>query len=107
MATPSPLRFFAAWRVEATFSAVSRFDGFYTLCYICLAVLLCTNHHPATGKILLMNVSAHATLYLAFSFLPYGVGATLLYWYRKHNLQRIPISHVLRRSRSMLSHAYQ
>ena len=33
---PSHLRFFAAWRVEAPFSAVSRFDGFYTLCYLCL-----------------------------------------------------------------------
>ena len=32
--------------------------------------------HLAPGKILLMNVGAHATLYLAFSFLPYGFGAT-------------------------------
>ena len=31
---PSPLRFFAAWRVEAPFSAVSRFDGFYILRYL-------------------------------------------------------------------------
>ena len=30
------------------------------------------NYHPAPEKILLVNVSAHATLYLAFSFLPYG-----------------------------------
>ena len=93
MATSSPHRFFAAWRVEAPFSAVPRFDGFCTLCYICLAVLLCTIHHPATGKILLMNVSAHATLYLAFSFLPYGFGATNLYWfafvYAHHQHRRI------------------
>ena len=31
---PSHLRFFAAWRVEARLSAVSRFDGSYTLCSI-------------------------------------------------------------------------
>ena len=34
LAAPSPPRFFAAWRVEAPFSAVSRFDGSYTLCYL-------------------------------------------------------------------------
>ena len=34
MAALSPHRFFAAWRVEAIFSAVSRFDGFYTLRYL-------------------------------------------------------------------------
>ena len=56
-------------------------------------------HHPATGKILLMNVSAHATLYFAFSFLPYGFGATILHFCTKPNQQRILISHVLRRSR--------
>ena len=32
--TPSPPRLFASWRVEAPFSAVSRFDGFHTLCYL-------------------------------------------------------------------------
>ena len=32
MAALSPHRCSAAWRVEALFSAVSRFDGFYTLC---------------------------------------------------------------------------
>ena len=63
--------------------------------------------HLTPGKILLVSVSAHATLYLAFSFLPYGFGATIPCWCRKPYLQRIPISHVLRRSRSMLSHAYQ
>ena len=30
MAAISPPRLFAAWRVEAPFSADSRFDGFYT-----------------------------------------------------------------------------
>ena len=34
VAAPSPPRFFAAWRVEAPFSAVSRFDGSYTSCSI-------------------------------------------------------------------------
>ena len=34
MAAFSPPRLFAAWRVEAPFSAVSFFDGFCTLCYL-------------------------------------------------------------------------
>ena len=34
------------------------------------------NHHSSPGKILLMNGSAHAIHYLAFSFLPCGFGAT-------------------------------
>ena len=40
MADPSPPRFFAAWRVEAPFSAVSRFDGFYTMFYLIRGVAL-------------------------------------------------------------------
>ena len=35
---PLPPRFFAAWQVEAPFSAVSRFDGFCTLFSLGLAV---------------------------------------------------------------------
>ena len=34
------------------------------------------NHHPALGKILLMNLGAHAILYLAFSFQLCGFDAT-------------------------------
>ena len=33
-ATPSPHRFFAAWRVEAPFSAVFSFDGSYTVFHL-------------------------------------------------------------------------
>ena len=66
MAATSPPRFFAAWRVEAPFSAVSHSGGFYILCYIWLAMLPCMIHHPTPGKILLMNVNAHTTLCLAF-----------------------------------------
>ena len=40
MAAPSPPRFFAAWRVEAPFSAVSRSDGFYTVFYLIRGVAL-------------------------------------------------------------------
>ena len=36
------------------------------------------NHHLALGKTLLMNVGAHAILYLAFSFLLCGFDATNL-----------------------------
>ena len=34
MAAFSPPRLFAAWRDEAPFSPVSRFDGFYTWCHL-------------------------------------------------------------------------
>ena len=40
MAALSPLRFFAAWRVEGPFSAVSRFDGFYTVFFLTRSVAL-------------------------------------------------------------------
>ena len=58
MAALSPLRFSAAWRVEAPFSAVSRFDGFYTLCSLWLAAYSCMMQHLAPGKDILMNVGA-------------------------------------------------
>ena len=61
----------------------------------------------APGKILLMKVGHHAILYLAFSFLPCGFGATNLYWCRRPSQQRTSISHVSRRSRSLLSLAYK
>ena len=38
MAAPSPLRFFAAWRVEAPSSASSRFVGFYLTRSVALCV---------------------------------------------------------------------
>ena len=63
------------------------------------------NHHPALGKILLMNVGAHAILYLAFSFPLCGFDATNLFWYRRPSQQRISTSHVLRRSYSVMPHA--
>ena len=44
---------------------------------------LCVDHHPLSGKILLMIVVAHAILYLAFSSLLYGFDAAQLYWCRK------------------------
>ena len=41
MAAFSPPRLFAAaWRVEATFSVVSRFDGFYTVLSLTRGVVL-------------------------------------------------------------------
>ena len=52
MAANSPPRFFAAWRVEAHFSAVFSFDGFFALCSIWSAVLLCMHLHPAPEEIL-------------------------------------------------------
>ena len=54
---------------QTSFSAVSSFDGSYTLCSICFAVLLCMNYHAGPGKILLVIVVAHAILYLASSSL--------------------------------------
>ena len=47
MAAPSPHRFFAAWRVEAPFSAVSLSGGFYTLRNLLtrsITVLVATPH---------------------------------------------------------------
>ena len=73
--------------------------------FLSFPVLLCMNHHPAPGKILLMNVGAHAILCLAFSFLLCGFDATNLYGYRRPGQQRISTSHVLRRSYSVMPHA--
>ena len=44
--------------------------------------------HLAPGKILLMNVGAHAMHYLVSSFLPCGFGATSPYWFRRPNQRR-------------------
>ena len=41
------------------------------------------NHHPAQGKILLMNVGAHAIFYLAFSVQLCDLDATNPCWYRR------------------------
>ena len=65
------------------------------------------NHHPALGKILLINMGVHAILYLAFSFQLCGFDATNPYWYRRPSQQRISTSHVLRRSCSERPHAYK
>ena len=65
------------------------------------------DHHPTLGRILLMNMGAHAILYLAFSFQFCGFDATNPYWYRRPRQQRISTSHVLRRSCSEMPHAYK
>ena len=65
------------------------------------------DHHPTLGRILLMNMGAHAILYLAFSFQLCGFDATNPNWYRRPRQQRISTSHVLRRSCSEMPHAYK
>ena len=80
---PSHLRFFAAWPVEAPFSAVSGLDGFYTLCYLCLDAEPCMVQHLSPGKVLCKNVSARARHCRVSSFLPCGFRATNPYWCRR------------------------
>ena len=60
------------------FCVISCFNGSYTLRSICFAVLLCMNHHPSPGKILLVIVVAHAISKIAcFSLLCGFVAANL------------------------------
>ena len=105
--TPRFSAFFAAWRVEALSSVVSRSDGFYTLWSFWHAVLLCMNHHLALGKILSVIVGAHTSLYLAFSPRLCDFDAANLYEYREPSQQMISSSHVLRRSWQEMQHASQ
>ena len=65
------------------------------------------NHHPDQGKILWMNMGAHAILHLAFYFQLCGFDTTNPYWYRRTSQKRISTSHVLRRSCSEMPHAYK
>ena len=52
-------------------------------------------------------MGTHAIFYLAFSFLLCGFYATNVYWCRRPSQQRISTSHVLRRSLSVMPHAYK
>ena len=80
---------FAAWRVEAPFSAASLFDGFCTWCKNLFAVFSCTMQHLAPGKILYVNVWAHVRHCLASSFLHYGISRANLYWCRRISWRKI------------------
>ena len=73
MATPSPPRLSAAWRVEApSFSAALRSGGFFELRSIC------ADKWPfmtqcRIGKVFMPRAVVHSTLRLAFSILPNGL----------------------------------
>ena len=71
-AAPSPPRFFAAWRVEAPFSAVFSFDGFFDVCHIWSAVSHFVSGYLAPEKVPLVIVIVHAIPCLAFFSLLYG-----------------------------------
>ena len=90
MAAPSPPRFFAAWRVEAPFSAVSRFNGFYTVLSVTRGVAL----HDSASCSREDSIDEYGRSCDTLSCLLFSS-------------QWLSISHVSRRSRSLLSHAYK
>ena len=70
MATPSPPRLSAAWRVEApSFSAALRSGGFFELRSICADVWPFMTQ-CRTGKVFMSRAVVHSKLRLAFSTLP-------------------------------------
>ena len=78
MAAPSLHRFFAAWRVEAPFSAVSRFDGFWIIIQLGKIVLvIVVAHAPSMWPSLLSSV---ASLQLIF----FGAGNSVSEGYWPH-----------------------
>ena len=86
MAVFSPPRLFAAWRVEAPFSAASLFAGcLYVVLSLTRRVIVHDAASFSRGSILYMNVSAHAMHCLASSFLPCGSSKASPYWYRRFN----------------------
>ena len=72
MATPSPPRLSATWRVEALFFAALRSGGFFDLRSICADVWPFMTQ-CRIGEVFMPRAVVHSTLRLAFSILPNGL----------------------------------
>ena len=96
MAAVSPPRFSAAWRVEAPFSTVSRFDGFYTLYSLWLAAYdsLYECGRPCDTMSCLFCTA-------------FGFSGANPYWCRRFSQRRRSTWLASRRAQSILPHAYK
>ena len=104
---PSPPPFCAAWRFEAPFSTVSRFDRLYTLRYLWHAAQSYMVLRFIPRRILDVIVDAPMVTSLASALLPCDFSRAYLHWCRKISQRRISTWFAARRSRSRSAHVYK